>query len=59
MHTGPAVRAAITGDAAAHVVLQGNVFAGFGGEIVEGASPARRAELTAGNIVVRTPEGGR
>ncbi len=59
VHTGPAVRAAITGDAAAHVVLQGNVFAGFGGEIVEGASPARRAELTAGNIVVRTPEGGR
>jgi len=59
VHTGPASRAAITGDAAAHLVLQGNVFAGFGGEIVEGASPARRAELLAGNIVVRNPEGGR
>jgi len=59
VHTGSAARAAIVGDAAAHLVLQGNVFAGFGADIVEGASPARRAELTAGNIVVRNPEGGR
>lgn len=37
---------------AAHLALRGNVFSGFGGEIVAGASPAQRAELLAGNVVV-------
>jgi len=59
VHTGPAPVAALHLDAAAHLVLQGNLFAGFGGDIVEGVTPARRAELMAGNIVVRNPEGGR
>jgi len=36
----------------AHVVLRGNVFAGFGVRILEGVGPAQRAELLAGNIVV-------
>ena len=58
MHTGPPVNAALTVGTAAHLVLQGNVFAGFG-EIVDGVTPARRAELLAGNIAMRNPEGGR
>jgi PPM family protein phosphatase len=37
---------------AAHLALRGNVFSGFGGEIVAGAAPAQRAELLAGNVVV-------
>src|SRR5262249_8587379 len=36
----------------AHLVLRGNVFAGFGTRILEGVAPALRAELLAGNIVV-------
>jgi len=35
----------------AHLVLHGNAFAGFGGEIIEGVTPARRAELLSGNLV--------
>src|SRR2546430_15808717 len=58
VHTGPPVNAALTVGTAAHLVLQGNAFAGFG-EIVDGVTPARRAELLAGNIVMRNPEGGR
>ena len=59
VHTGSNANAALTVDAAAHLVLRGNVFAGFGSEIVAGVTPARRAELLSGNIVVRNPEGGR
>jgi len=58
----------------AQLVLRGNVFAGFGPEVLEGVVAARRAELLAGNLVVpaerapatgrggsrtRAPEGGR
>jgi hypothetical protein len=32
--------------------LRGNVFAGFGTQIVAGVGPPQRAELLAGNIVV-------
>jgi serine/threonine protein phosphatase PrpC len=62
------VRTGMGGDAAmsvgpsAQLVLRGNVFAGFGGEIIEGVAAARRAELLAGNLVVpteRTPAAGR
>jgi hypothetical protein len=35
-----------------HLVLRGNVFAGFSADVIEGVSQARRAELLAGNIVV-------
>jgi serine/threonine protein phosphatase PrpC len=51
------VRTAGGGDAAlslkpsAHLVLRGNAFAGFGTEIIEGVTPARRAELLSGNLV--------
>jgi hypothetical protein len=34
-----------------HLVLRGNVFAGFGGGVVDGVAPARRTELLADNIV--------
>ena len=59
VRTGAAARPAIAADAAAHLVLQGNVFAGFTGDIVDGMTPARRSELLAGNIIVRSAEGGR
>jgi serine/threonine protein phosphatase PrpC len=36
----------------ARLVLRGNVFAGYGAEIIEGAGAARRAELLAGNVIV-------
>jgi hypothetical protein len=40
----------------AHVVLRGNVFAGFGTRILDGVSPAQRSELLAGNIVLPIDE---
>jgi serine/threonine protein phosphatase PrpC len=44
----------------AHVVLRGNVFAGFGGDILAGVTDARRQELLAGNLVVAAePPGSR
>jgi serine/threonine protein phosphatase PrpC len=53
-----AVRTAVAGGAAfsvgpsARLVLRGNVFGGYGPDVIEGAGSARRAELLAGNIVV-------
>ena len=37
----------------ARLVLRGNVFSGYGPEVIEGAAPARRLELLAGNIVIK------
>lgn len=39
-----------------HLVLRGNVFAGFNTEILAGLAQAQRAELLAGNIVVAGDE---
>lgn len=53
-----AVRSGGTGGTAlavgtsARLVLRGNVFSGYGPEVIEGVSAARRAELLAGNVVV-------
>ena len=44
--------AAISVGASARLVLRGNVFAGYGTDVIEGAGAARRAELLAGNVVV-------
>jgi hypothetical protein len=43
---------AITVRPSAHLVLRGNVFNGFGTGIVDGLTPAQRAELLAGNLIV-------
>jgi serine/threonine protein phosphatase PrpC len=50
--TGTPPPPALSMSASAHLVLRGNVFAGFGTRIVDGVAPAQRAELLAGNIVV-------
>ena len=36
----------------ARLVLRGNVFSGYSGDVIEGVGAARRAELLAGNIVI-------
>jgi PPM family protein phosphatase len=51
VRTGPGGDAALSLKPSAHLVLRGNAFAGFGPEIVEGVTPARRAELLSGNLV--------
>jgi serine/threonine protein phosphatase PrpC len=43
---------AVSMSASAHVVLRGNVFAGFGSRILDGVGAAQRADMLAGNIVV-------
>ena len=48
----PAVSHAIAATPASALTLQGNVFMGYGVEIVGGVSEARRKELLAGNTVV-------
>jgi hypothetical protein len=56
-NAGPATPSfALTLSPSAHVVLRGNVFAGFGTHILDGVSPAQRAELLAGNIVIPVDE---
>jgi hypothetical protein len=56
-NAGPATpSSALTLSPSAHVVLRGNVFAGFGTRILDGVSPAQRAELLAGNIVIPVDE---
>ena len=45
--------AAVSVGPTARLVLRNNVFAGYGTDIIEGAAAARKAELLAGNIVVR------
>ena len=52
LRTGSAGGAAVSVGPSGHLVLHGNVFAGFEGNIIEGVASARRAELLAGNIVV-------
>jgi hypothetical protein len=63
VHTGAASAPAISSSPLSHLVLRGNVFAGFSADVIEGVSQARRAELLAGNIVVAAeraaPAGGR
>jgi hypothetical protein len=48
---GPGGDAAVSLSPAAHLVLRGNAFAGFGADIVDGVTAARRQELLAGNLV--------
>ena len=58
--TGAGGPAPIAASPSAHLVLRGNVFSGYGAEIVSGVVDARRQELLAGNIiVVPAPGGGR
>src|SRR5205823_2927108 len=52
MRTGASTDSALSLSPSAHVVLRGNVFAGFGTALIDGVAPARRSELLAGNIVV-------
>jgi hypothetical protein len=52
VNTGTAAAPAVSSNPLAHLVLRGNVFAGFSADVIDGVSPARRAELLAGNIVV-------
>jgi serine/threonine protein phosphatase PrpC len=62
VHTGTPGGAAISTSPQAHLVLRGNVFAGFSADVIDGVSPARRAELLEGNLVVpaeRPPAAGR
>jgi serine/threonine protein phosphatase PrpC len=54
--TAASTDAALTLSPSAHLVLRGNVFAGFGTQILAGVAPAQRAELLAGNIVVPAEE---
>lgn len=52
VNSGAAGAAALSLGASARLVLRGNVFAGYGAEVIDGAGAARRAELLAGNVVV-------
>jgi hypothetical protein len=52
VRTGGSGDPAVSLGPSAHLVLRGNVFAGFGGEVIAGVSAARKGELLAGNIVV-------
>ena len=52
VNSGVAGAAALSLGASARLVLRGNVFAGYGAEVIDGAGAARRAELLAGNVVV-------
>jgi serine/threonine protein phosphatase PrpC len=51
--TGAGSAPAVTVGPAARLVLRGNVFAGYGPDIVDGVGAARRAELLTGNLVVK------
>jgi hypothetical protein len=48
---GPGDAAAVSLSPTARLVLRGNAFAGFGADIVDGVTAARRLELLAGNLV--------
>jgi serine/threonine protein phosphatase PrpC len=52
VHSGGTAGAAVSVGPSARLVLRGNVFAGYGADVIEGASAARRTELLAGNIVL-------
>jgi len=51
VRSGGAGEAAFSLKPSSHLALHGNAFAGFGAEIVEGVTAARRAELLSGNLV--------
>jgi len=53
IRTGTGSEAAIAVGPAARLVLRGNVFSGYGGNIIEGAGPARQGELLTGNLVIK------
>jgi PPM family protein phosphatase len=53
IRTGTGSGAAISVGPAARLVLRGNVFSGYGADIIEGAGPARQGELLTGNLVTR------
>jgi PPM family protein phosphatase len=57
IRSGASSGAALSAAASARLVLRGNVFSGYGADVIEGVSPGRRTELLAGNVVV--PQGGR
>jgi serine/threonine protein phosphatase PrpC len=52
VHGGSTTEDAISATAAPNLVLRGNVFAGYGAEVIQGVAPARRSELMAGNLVI-------
>jgi serine/threonine protein phosphatase PrpC len=52
VRTGGPGPAPIDADPSAHLVLRGNVFSGYGVEIIRGLPDARRRELLEGNVVV-------
>ena len=52
VNAGGAGGTAVSVGASARLVLRGNVFAGYGADVIEGAGAARRADLLAGNVVV-------
>jgi serine/threonine protein phosphatase PrpC len=53
IRAGTGTGAAISVGPAARLVLRGNVFSGYGTEIIEGAGPARQGELLTGNLVTK------
>jgi serine/threonine protein phosphatase PrpC len=52
VRTGTSGEPAVSLGPSAHLALRGNVFAGFGSDLINGVSTAQRAELLTGNIVV-------
>jgi serine/threonine protein phosphatase PrpC len=56
--SGPSEGPPIVSSHSSHLVLRGNVFSGYGTEIVKGVSDTRRKELLSGNLVV-APDGDR
>jgi serine/threonine protein phosphatase PrpC len=53
VRSGAGVGAAVSVGPTARLVLRGNVFSGYGAEVIEGVGAARRAELLNGNIVIK------
>jgi PPM family protein phosphatase len=57
---GAAAAAPIAATPSSHLVLRGNVFSGYGTEIISGLADARRQELLRGNVImVPDADGGR
>ena len=50
--TGAPAAAPLEAHPSAHLVLRGNVFSGYGVEIIKGLADARRRELLEGNVIV-------
>ena len=51
--TGAGSGGAVTVGPSARLVLRGNVFAGYGPDVIDGVAAARRTELLAGNVVIK------